>query len=171
MAETSTTQRSSSWSCRHALVSAPKCGSSHTDFRPALFRAINLHWSEEKSLKSTLLVITLWFRHGSHPTVLAAIRQNLSETQMRPWLSVVPQLIARLGAKDIALRESLVNFLVDISHAFPDAVCWPLLTAAQTPHSVHQTAAKNIMRQMELTSRAGEMVKEVSRMTIREFRS
>lgn len=128
----------------------------------ALFRAINLHWSEEKSLKSTLLVITLWFRYGSNSAVLSAIKRNLSDTQLRPWLSVVPQLIARLGAKDIALRESLIDFLVDVSHAFPDAVCWPLLTAAQTPHSIHQSAANVIMRQMELTSRAGAMIKEVS---------
>lgn len=127
---------------------------------------MQLQSNAEQSLKAALLTITLWFRHGMHPKVLMAIRRHLARTELRPWLAVIPQLIARMGAKDLALRDSLLEFLIDISHVFPDAICWPLLTASQTPRSVHQDAARSIMRKMELTPTSGEMMKEVSLFTL-----
>ena len=129
-----------------------------------MFKSISLRHTAERTLKQTLQAITLWFRYGSNPKVLAAFQEYLKTTLHKAWLSVLPQLIARLGAKEEALRASLHSFLLGVSRSFPHAVIWPLITAAETPRSIHQTAARDIMTKMRVGDAAiCKMVLEVSR--------
>ena len=128
-----------------------------------MFKSISLRHTAESTLKQTLKAITLWFRYGSNPRVLAAFQEYLKSTLHKAWLNVLPQLIARLGAKDEALRASLLSFLLAISRSFPHAVIWPLITAAETPRSIHQTAARDIMNKMRMGDVGiSKMVSEVS---------
>lgn len=114
----------------------------------ALFQSLQLQKRAEKAVKASLLAVTLWFRHGSHPQVLSAVRAHLKKTPSATWLPAIPQLIARLGAKDIDLRESLIEFLLQLATSYPDALIWPLLTASQTPMSIHQEGSLRIMREL-----------------------
>ncbi len=139
----------------------PTCPASDCCLLLALFRAIELQSSREHQIKATLLIISLWFRWGTQPRVLESLQGHLRSTEERGWLAAVPQLIARLGAKDHNIRESLLDFLKTISNVFPDALIWPLLMAAQTPRSAHQDAAKEIMLFMSGKSNARIMVQEV----------
>lgn len=127
----------------------------------AMFQSIFLQHTAERTLKQTLLAITIWFRHGSNAKVLQALQKHLKETQHKAWLNVLPQLIARLGAKDERLRASLLEFLLAIARSYPHAVIWPLLTAAETPRSIHQTAAREIMEKMRDNAKIARMVAEV----------
>lgn len=127
-----------------------------------MFKSISLRHTAERTLKQTLQAITMWFRYGSNPKVLAAFQAQLKTTLHKAWLSVLPQLIARLGAKDETLRASLLTFLLAISRSFPHAVIWPLITAAETPRSIHQTAAREIMDKMRDNATISKMVSEVS---------
>lgn len=129
----------------------------------AMFQSISLQHTAERTLKQTLLAITIWFRHGSNAKVLHAFQKNLKETQHKAWLNVLPQLIARLGTKDERLRASLLEFLLAVARSFPHAVIWPLLTAAETPRSIHQTAAREIMEKMRDNANIARMVAEVCR--------
>lgn len=95
--------------------------------------------------------------------MLHAFQKNLKETQHKAWLNVLPQLIARLGTKDERLRASLLEFLLAVARSFPHAVIWPLLTAAETPRSIHQTAAREIMEKMRDNANIARMVAEVCR--------
>jgi FKBP12-rapamycin complex-associated protein len=126
-----------------------------------MFKSISLRHTAERTLKQTLQAITMWFRYGSNPKVLATFQDYLRTTPHKAWLNVLPQLIARLGAKDETLRASLLTFLLAISRTFPHAVIWPLITAAETPRSIHQTAAKEIMSRMREDSSISKMVSEV----------
>jgi FKBP12-rapamycin complex-associated protein len=92
--------------------------------------------------------------------VLKAVKSYLQETPCATWLSAIPQLIARLGARDLSLRGSLIEFLLRLSSTFGDALIWPLLTASQTPRSVHQSSALTIMHQVGALPRYSKMVKQ-----------
>jgi len=132
-----------------------------TLFLIALFQAIKVDAGPEQSVKATLLALTLWFRFGgTERKVLAVVKKYLRETPTRTWLPAIPQLIARLGAKDMALRYSLVDFLMQISGSYADALIWPLLTASMTPRSVHQSAALDIMQQMAASTELTAMIKQ-----------
>ncbi|KAJ9099964.1 hypothetical protein QFC21_003972 [Naganishia friedmannii] len=116
--------------------------------------------SAERILKQTLQAIALWFRYGSNVKVVTAFRKYLKQSPHRAWLEVLPQLIARLGAKDHRLRHSLLEHLLGVAKSFPHAVIWPLLTAAETPRSIHQTAAREIMGKMRDDNMISKMVQE-----------
>lgn len=126
-----------------------------------MFQSISLQHTAERTLKQTLQAITLWFRYGSNRKVVEAFQKYLKETHHKAWLNVLPQLIARLGAKDERLRSSLLDFLLAVARSFPHAVIWPLLTAAETPRSIHQTAAREIMEKMRENNMICKMVAEV----------
>jgi FKBP12-rapamycin complex-associated protein len=128
---------------------------------PALFQCIKVEAGPEQSVKATLLALTLWFRFGgTERKVLTTVKAYLKETPTRTWLPAIPQLIARLGAKDMALRYSLIDFLMQIAGTYADALIWPLLTASQTPRSVHQSAALDIMQQMAASPELTTMIKQ-----------
>ena len=135
----------------------------------ALFQSIKLQSGPEQGVKATLLALTLWFRYGgAHRRILTAVKAHLKDTPTNTWLPTIPQLIARLGAKDITLRYSLIDFLMQIAGSYADALIWPLLTASQTPRSVHQSAALDIMQQMSASVLHTKMVKQ-SQMVGREL--
>lgn len=128
---------------------------------PVLFQSIKLRTSAEQSIKATLLALMQWFKHGSNPRVLEFVKEEMRTTPTVAWLPTITQLIARLGAKDVQLRESLVKFLLRMAEDYADALIWPLLTASQTPRSVHQGAARSIMKRMTAIPKYSKMVEQV----------
>ncbi len=77
-----------------------------------------------------------------------------------------------MGAKDEHIRKSLLKFLGRLAQKYPDALIWSLLTAAATPRSIHQSAARDIMSQMsaqgseEMVVQAQMISKELVRTAI-----
>ncbi|KAK8844641.1 hypothetical protein IAR55_006488 [Kwoniella newhampshirensis] len=110
-----------------------------------LFQAARTRESPEHIIKALLRLVTLWFRFGESQAVLVEVENQLRLTAVEPWLSAIPQLIARLGTPHKALQLTLLNLLRDISSHYPHAVIWPLLTAAQTQQTDHQGAARVVM--------------------------
>ncbi|WVR03316.1 hypothetical protein IAU60_000307 [Kwoniella sp. DSM 27419] len=110
-----------------------------------LFIAIRAHENPEFIIKALLKLIPLWFRFGDNQAVLDLVKAQLALTPVEPWLSALPQLIARLGTPDADLRHTLISLLKSITSQYPHAVIWPLLTATQTRKTEHQEGAKGIM--------------------------
>lgn len=133
----------------------------------ALFQCLSLQHSTEATIKASLLIITFWFKEGTDARIRNAIQNHQKRSPLKGWLLAIPQLIARMGAKDEELRGTLLMFLGNLASAYPDALIWGLLTAAQTPRSINQTAAKEIMLQMSASGHT-EMVQQVSLLTIVE---
>ncbi|KAK6905037.1 hypothetical protein I203_105856 [Kwoniella mangroviensis CBS 8507] len=110
-----------------------------------LFLAARTKENPEFVIKALLRLVTLWFRFGESTAVLVEVENQLSLTPVEPWLSAIPQLIARLGTPHKDLQYTLINLLKSISSQYPHAVIWPLLTATQTSKVEHQEAARVIM--------------------------
>nr|ODO02215.1 phosphatidylinositol 3-kinase [Cryptococcus depauperatus CBS 7855] len=113
--------------------------------RAGLFQAARTKESPEYVIKALLRLVTLWFRFGENHAVLVEVENQLNLTDIEPWLSAIPQLIARLGTPHKDLQFTLISLLKTISSHYPHAVIWPLLTATQTKKVEHQTAARVIM--------------------------
>ncbi|KAE8538261.1 hypothetical protein D1P53_005601 [Cryptococcus gattii VGV] len=110
-----------------------------------LFQAARTKKSQEFVIKALLRLVTLWFRFGESQAVLVEVENQLNITDVEPWLSAIPQLIARLGTPQKDLQYTLIKLLKSISSHYPHAVIWPLLTATQTRKVEHQEAARVIM--------------------------
>nr|XP_018266518.1 phosphatidylinositol 3-kinase [Kwoniella dejecticola CBS 10117]OBR88676.1 phosphatidylinositol 3-kinase [Kwoniella dejecticola CBS 10117] len=110
-----------------------------------LFLSARTKENPEFVIKALLRLVTLWFRFGESTAVLGEVENQLSLTPVDPWLSAIPQLIARLGTPHRDLQHTLINLLKSISSQYPHAVIWPLLTATQTSKVEHQEAARVIM--------------------------
>lgn len=110
-----------------------------------LFQGARTKKSQEFVIKALLRLVTLWFRFGESQAVLGEVENQLNITDVEPWLSAIPQLIARLGTPQKDLQHTLIKLLKSISSHYPHAVIWPLLTATQTRKVEHQEAARVIM--------------------------
>ncbi|WVF66281.1 hypothetical protein IAT40_001021 [Kwoniella sp. CBS 6097] len=110
-----------------------------------LFLASRTKESPEFVIKALLRLVTLWFRFGENTAVLVEVENQLNITPVEPWLSAIPQLIARLGTPHRELQHTLISLLKDIASHYPHAVIWPLLTATQTRKVEHQDGARVIM--------------------------
>ncbi|WVQ82636.1 hypothetical protein IAT38_004768 [Cryptococcus sp. DSM 104549] len=110
-----------------------------------LFQAARTKESPEFVIKALLRLVTLWFRFGESQAVLVEVENQLNLTEVDPWLSAIPQLIARLGTPHRDLQYTLINLLKNIASHYPHAVIWPLMTATQTRKIEHQEAARVIM--------------------------
>ncbi|WWC85668.1 uncharacterized protein L201_000534 [Kwoniella dendrophila CBS 6074] len=109
-----------------------------------LFLAARTKENPEYVIKALLKLVTLWFVFGENTSVLVEVENQLSITSVEPWLSAIPQLIARLGTPHKDLQYTLINLLKGIASQYPHAVIWPLLTATQTSKTEHQNAARVI---------------------------
>lgn len=76
-----------------------------------LFQAARTKESPEFVIKALLRLVTLWFRFGENQAVLVEVENQLHITDVEPWLSAIPQLIARLGTPQKDLQCTLIKLL------------------------------------------------------------
>ncbi|KAF1987263.1 phosphatidylinositol 3-kinase tor2 [Aulographum hederae CBS 113979] len=97
------------------------------------FKSIAL--SSTSSLQDTLRLLTLWFAHGSHPQVNAAVNEGISTVTVDTWLEVIPQLLARINQSNPRVRASIHKLLSDVGRAHPQALVFPLTVSMKSDRS------------------------------------
>lgn len=60
-------------------------------------------------------LLKLWFRHGNLIEIEEIIRKGFDTIDLKVWINVIPQLLARVDIKDIIIRKSLIDLLEKIS--------------------------------------------------------
>jgi len=68
-----------------------------------------------KTLQNTLRLLKLWFRHGNIPEIETIVRNGFDKIDLKVWIDVIPQLLARVDIKDLVIRKSLIDLLEKIS--------------------------------------------------------
>ena len=98
------------------------------------FRSIALGAASQRSLQDILRLLTLWFQHGGDAElgVNAAIVKGLEGTPVDTWLSVIPQLIARIGNPSKDIRDAVCDLLIRLGSAHPQGLCFPLTVASHS---------------------------------------
>jgi FKBP12-rapamycin complex-associated protein len=112
------------------------------------FKSISL--STGSCLQDTLRLLTLWFAHGQHDAVNAAVTEGFTSVSIDTWLEVIPQLIARISQPHEKVRASIHTLLSDVGRAHPQALVYPLTVAMKSlspsgGETVRSAAAHTIM--------------------------
>lgn len=110
------------------------------------FKSISL--SNGSSLQDTLRLLTLWFDHGHHPAVYDALFEGIRQIDVKIWLQVIPQLIARIDSPRSLVAKLVHILLIDIGKSHPQALVYPLTVATKSSFVTRKNAANYILRTM-----------------------
>jgi len=81
---------------------------------------------QTKTLQNTLRLLKLWYRHGNLTQIEQVVREGFQHIDLKVWINVIPQLLARVDIKDPVIRRSLLDLLEKISLKFPQALIYSL---------------------------------------------
>eukprot|EP01012_Entosiphon_sulcatum_P054443 TRINITY_DN7521_c0_g1_i1.p1 TRINITY_DN7521_c0_g1~~TRINITY_DN7521_c0_g1_i1.p1 ORF type:complete len:2724 (+),score=384.89 TRINITY_DN7521_c0_g1_i1:801-8174(+) len=85
------------------------------------------------SIQDILRLLTIWFNYGEIPQVAQEVQLGLPRISIDAWLLVIPQLIARMQSSIPAVSEGVINLLIRLGEAHPQALIYPVTVAAK-PH-------------------------------------
>ena len=60
------------------------------------------------------------------PEIEQKLRQGFEQIDLKVWIDVIPQLLARIDINDERIKESLLNLVEKISMKFPQALIYSL---------------------------------------------
>jgi len=117
-------------------------------------RSIDLGVSAEKKKnghvqQDILRLLTLWFKYGNRSDVVAALEDGFTQLSIDTWLTVIPQIIARINIPDDRIRASVHKLLLRIGQEHPQALVYPLTVASKSPPNARMRAAEKIMAELE----------------------
>jgi FKBP12-rapamycin complex-associated protein len=104
-----------------------------------------------KTLQNTLRLLKLWFNHGSLPEIEQIIREGFDKIDLKVWIHVIPQLLARINIKENVIRNSLNDLLERISQKFPQALIYSLSVTEKSTSDVRKEAAQQLIEKLKLT--------------------
>lgn len=110
------------------------------------FKSISL--SNGSALQDTLRLLTLWFDHGHHPVVYDALFEGIRQIDVKIWLQVIPQLIARIDSPRSLVAKLVHILLIDISKLHPQALVYPLTVGTKSSFVTRKSAANYILKTM-----------------------
>ena len=120
------------------------------------------------TLQDTLRILTLWFAHGAHNEVNAAVTEGISAVSVDTWLEVIPQLIARINQQSPRVRQLIHNLLCEVGKAHPQALVFPLTVSIKSEITNRSRSALSIMENLRQHSpNLVEQAELVSRELIR----
>jgi serine/threonine-protein kinase mTOR len=97
------------------------------------------------NLQDLLRLLTLWFKYGAKKEAEAAMREGFDLIHVDKWLTVIPQLMARIHISLRTVRHGIHNVLTNLGKVHPQALVFPLTVAKQSPFPTRVTAAQSIM--------------------------
>ena len=57
----------------------------------------------------------IWFRHGNYQQIDEIVRDGIETINLKVWINVIPQLIARIDIKDAMIKQALLDLLERLS--------------------------------------------------------
>ncbi|XP_030025999.2 serine/threonine-protein kinase mTOR [Manduca sexta] len=110
------------------------------------FKSISL--ANGNALQDTLRLLTLWFDHGHHPSIYDALFEGIRQIDIKIWLQVIPQLIARIDSPRSLVAKLVHILLIDIGKLHPQALVYPLTVATKSSFATRKNAANYILKTM-----------------------
>ena len=91
----------------------------------------------------------LWFRHGNVPEIETIVRNGFDKIDLKVWIDVIPQLLARVDIKDLVIRKSLIDLLEKISQKFPQALIYSLSVLQKSMTIERRKAADQLIEKLK----------------------
>ena len=98
------------------------------------FRSISL--GRERALQDILRLLTLWFKYGAVPAVNEEVLRGFDSIPIDTWLSVTPQIIARLHSPITLVKRAVHILLTRVAREHPQGLIYPLTVAAKSHSQV-----------------------------------
>ena len=57
----------------------------------------------------------IWFRHGNYNQIDDIVRDGIDKINLKVWINVIPQLIARIDIKEAMIKQLLLDLLERLS--------------------------------------------------------
>jgi len=57
----------------------------------------------------------IWFRHGNYNQIDEIVRDGIEKINLKVWITVIPQLIARIDIKEPLIKQLLIDLLERLS--------------------------------------------------------
>jgi FKBP12-rapamycin complex-associated protein len=99
-------------------------------------------------LQDTLRLLTLWFSYGTKKGVFQILDAELDKISPENWLSVVPQLIARIHLKSPEISGLLRKLLTKVAATHPQALVCPISVALNTSDPQQKLVATDVLHEM-----------------------
>ena len=111
------------------------------------FDAISLSKDRNSSivLQDILRIITLWFTYGNREEVINEINRGFNIISLDTWLYVIPQLVARIHISESKAKRLLINLLVQLSKAHPQALVYSLTRSTRSSAESRKKAALEVL--------------------------
>ena len=127
--------------------------------------------TSDTKLQDVLRLLYLWFRYGDLKSVSQALLGGFETISIDIWLSVIPQIIARLHIGNTKIRALIHGLLVKVGKAHPQSLIFPLTVASKSPNIIRKKSAKSLLDKIRFYNpvlvEQGEMVsKELLRVAI-----
>lgn len=84
-----------------------------------------------KTLQDTLRLLKLWFNFSESETINSLIKSSFEIIDVKAWLAVTPQLLARLDIHKESVQATLIELFERIVKMHPQAVIYPLSVLAK----------------------------------------
>lgn len=110
------------------------------------FRSIALNPGQ--NLQDILRLLTLWFDYGHDTMVQTTIQDQMKQLAIDVWLSVIPQIIARIHTPSLPVRRLLQELLTSIGKEHPQALVYALTVASKSQSTERLEAAQAIREKM-----------------------
>lgn len=102
-----------------------------------------------KTLQNTLRLLKLWYRHGNNPEIEEIVREGFQKIDLKVWINVIPQLLARVDIKDKIIRKQLIDLLERISQKFPQALIYSLSVLQKSKTVERRQAADQLIEKLK----------------------
>lgn len=98
-------------------------------------------------------LLKIWFQHGNLPEIQGLLKEGVERIDLKVWIEVIPQLLARIDIQDDIIRRTLVELLEKISLKFPQAILYSLSVQENSTSNQRKNAARALMEKLKTTQK------------------
>ncbi|OHT08547.1 PIKK family atypical protein kinase [Tritrichomonas foetus] len=115
------------------------------------FNAIleGLKLNPEQPLRFTIKAVSILLKQGT-TEIYTMLGEFIQLIPSSVWIALLPQFIARIGAENQALRNVIINILINIGESYPHAVLYSLLAPYKSPIVAKHHVASQIIERLRV---------------------
>ena len=102
-------------------------------------------------MQTTLRLLKFWFVHGNLPELTNILKAGVDQIDLKVWIDVIPQLLARLDIADDVIRKTLIDLVEKISLRFPQALIYSLSVLENSLSAERKHAGQQLIEKLKTT--------------------
>lgn len=79
------------------------------------------------------------------------MRDGIDKINLKVWINVIPQLIARIDIKEAMIKQLLIDLLERLSQRYPQALVYSLSVSKKSRTKERREAAEALINKLKLT--------------------